>query len=217
MLLVESNFQNVEVLSEETSTGKNWYIEGVFAQADVVNRNRRNYPRQIMEREVGRYVTEYVNSKRAVGELSHPDTPEINLDKISHLIVEMSQEGSNFIGKARILNTPAGNIARGLLEGGVQLGVSTRGTGSVRRNRQGISEVQEDFKLGAVDIVWQPSAPAALVDGLMENASFVWDTMSEDVEFVQSLQDDVRKAKSHELQEAKLKAFESFMRRIREG
>lgn len=215
MLLVESNFKDVEVISEASQTGKNWYITGVFAQANVVNRNRRNYPLDIMEREVGNYVREYVTQSRAVGELTHPTTPEINLHNISHLIESMEQRGNDFYGKAKILNTPAGNIARGLLEGGVGLGVSTRGTGTVKSNRQGISEVQEDFKLGAVDIVWSPSAPIAFVDGLMENASFVWGSMHEDTDFVQSLQDDIRRKKSKELQEAKVAAFTKFMNKLK--
>lgn len=215
MLLVESNFKDVGVIAEATQTGKDWYIEGPFAQADVVNRNRRRYPLHIMEREMGRYAAELVKNNRAVGELTHPETPEINLDKISHLIVQMEQQGNNFIGRAKILNTPAGNIARGLLEGGVGLGVSTRATGSVQRDSQGIAVVQEDLKMMAVDIVWQPSAPDAFVEGLMENASFVWDSINEDVEFVQQLQEEMKRKKSRELQEAKIQTFQKFLNHIK--
>lgn len=214
-LITESSF-NTEVICEASESGqKNWFVTGPFVQAGVVNRNRRIYPLSIMEREVNQYVKEYVSTKRAVGELSHPDTPQINLDKITHLIESIEQQGNNFYGKAKILNTPAGNIVRGLLEGGVQLGVSSRGTGSVRKNSQGINEVQDDFKLAAIDIVYQPSAPDAFVEGLMENASFVWDTVSEDVEFVQSLREDIKKTSKANLAEAKIKALDEFLKKIK--
>lgn len=214
-VLTESSFET-EIITESDDNGvKNWYLNGVFMQADVVNRNRRVYPKGIMESEINNYIKEYVVPKRAVGELSHPDTASINLDKITHIIESIEQQGSNFIGKAKILNTPSGNIVKGLLEGGVQLGVSSRGLGSVKANNQGINEVQDDFKLKAVDIVYQPSAPDAFVEGLMENADFVWDTVKEDVEFVEQLKNNIKIAKASELQEAKLDAFVKFVEMIK--
>lgn len=214
-ILTESNFSDVEVLSEGEGSTKNLYIEGKFMQSDVVNRNRRMYPLSIMEREVNNYVREWVVPKRAVGELNHPDNTEINMERITHITESVNQVGKDFIGKARILNTPSGNIVRGLLEGGVRLGVSSRGTGSVKPNKMGINEVQEDFRLAAVDIVFSPSAPDAFVEGLMENASFVWDTINEDVEFVEQIQKDIKCAKSKDLQEAKIAAFDSFLKNLR--
>lgn len=212
-LLIETNFQNVEVINEAES--KELYIQGPFAQANVVNKNRRNYPLPIMEREIGSYVRNYVSTNRAVGELTHPSSPEINLDKISHIITEMKQQGNNFIGKAKVLNTPAGNIVRGLLEGGVGLGVSTRGVGSVKANSQGINEVQDDFRLLAVDVVWEPSAPDAFVEGLMEGAEFVWGSIQEDTDFVQQLRKDMDNSKKLKSQEAKIAVFEQFLTKIR--
>ena len=210
-VLTESSFDTKILVEEKENGQKDWFIEGIFMQADVVNRNRRNYPREIMEKEIGSYINEYVNPRRAVGELSHPDTAQINLDKITHIVEEIRQEGNNFYGKARILNTPAGNIVKGLLEGGVQLGVSSRGMGSVKRNNQGINEVQNDFKLAAIDIVYQPSAPDAYVQGLMESSEGMWDTISEDVEFVESLKSTIAEEQEIELQESKIDAFSKFL------
>jgi hypothetical protein len=211
--LIESAF-DTQILTEADAEGnKNWFIEGVFVQSDVVNKNRRIYPRPIMEKEINSYINEYVLSNRAVGELSHPEGTEINLDKITHIIESIEQHGNNFHGKAKILNTPSGNIVKGLLEGGVKLGVSSRARGSVKTNRDGINEVQSDFRLAAVDIVYQPSAPDAFVNGLMENSPFLG-TICEDVEFMESLKSDIRNTKSKDLQEAKLEAFSKFMRLI---
>lgn len=214
-LLSESNFQDVEVLSEQDESGKkSWYLEGVFIQSDVVNRNRRVYPDPIVEKEVSRYVNEYVKTKRAVGELSHPPTPEINLNNISHIIESIEKQGTNYLGKAKILNTPSGRTAEGLLEGGVKLGVSSRGMGSVKKNREGISEVQENFKLATVDIVYQPSAPDAFVEGLMENSSFIWNTTEEDKEYLESIKEHVHKTNKRHLEEVKLALFEEFLDKI---
>lgn len=215
-LLSESNFQDVEVLSEADASGKkSWYLEGVFLQSDVVNRNKRMYPDHIMEKEINRYIDEYVNTKRAVGELSHPPTPEINLDNVSHIIESINKNNTNYIGKAKILNTPSGRIAEGLLEGGVKLGVSSRGLGSVKQNSNGINEVQDNFKLATVDIVYQPSAPDAFVDGLMENASFVWNTTEEDKEYLESIKEHVHKTNRMHLEERKMQVFEDFLNRIK--
>lgn len=213
-ILTESSFDTKILVEEKENGQKDWYISGIFMQADVVNRNRRNYPREIMEKEIGSYINEYVKPKRAVGELSHPDTAQINLDKITHIVEDIWQEEGNFYGKARILNTPAGNIVKGLLEGGVQLGVSSRGMGSVKRNSQGINEVQDDFKLAAIDIVYQPSAPDAFVQGLMESSEGMWDTISEDVEFVESLKSTIAEEEDIQLQESKIEAFSKFLEAI---
>lgn len=213
-ILTESSFDTKILVEEKENGQKDWYISGIFMQADVVNRNRRNYPREIMEKEIGSYINEYVKPKRAVGELSHPDTAQINLDKITHIVEDIWQEDGNFYGKARILNTPAGNIVKGLLEGGVQLGVSSRGMGSVKRNSQGINEVQNDFKLAAIDIVYQPSAPDAFVQGLMESSEGMWDTISEDVEFVESLKSTIAEEEEVQLQESKIEAFSKFLEAI---
>ena len=213
-ILVESNFSDVQVITESVGEKKNWYIEGVFLQEDIVNRNKRRYPRQIMEQEVNNYIKNWVEQKRAVGELSHPDTIEINLDKITHITESIMRDGSNYIGKAKILNTPCGKIVEGLLEGGVRLGVSSRATGSVRRDNNGINEVQSDFSLRAIDVVFHPSAPDAMVEGLMEGASYIWDTTSEDTLFLESLRQDLDKGKGYKSQEKRYEAFVQLMNKI---
>lgn len=212
-ILTEANFTDVQIVTEDRTDGRgrDWVIEGVFIQSDIVNRNRRLYPRQLMESKIGEYQRDFVDMNRAVGELSHPDTTEINLDNITHLTTQINQDGANFIGRAKILNTPQGNVVRGLLEGGVKLGVSSRARGSVKQNAQGVNEVQDDFNLAAIDIVYQPSAPDAFVQGLVENADFVWDTIHEaDQEFVESLKDDVHTTESSQLDEKKLEVFQRF-------
>lgn len=215
MILSESTFKDIQIISEGNDLNKNWFIEGVFMQADVVNKNRRIYPLSIMEREIGSYNNEYVLPRRAVGELSHPDTPTINLDKITHVVENIKQEGSNFIGRARVLNTPSGNIVKGLLEGGVQLGVSSRGMGSVKRNGQGINEVQDDFKLAAIDIVYQPSAPDAFVKGLMEGEILTEQFVDEeDVTFVKNLAEELSVKHNWEQQAQQVAALEKFLNRF---
>lgn len=213
MLLVESNYQT-EVLTEGEGSGKNWFINGIFMQADVVNRNRRIYPDAVVNPQVQWYINEYVNTSRALGELDHPDTPKIDLNRASHLITQVNKDGSNYIGKAKILNTPTGNLVKGLLDGGVKLGVSSRGMGSVQADRNGVNVVQPDFKLATVDIVYQPSAPEAFVEGLMENAQFVWGSVHEDVEFVQQLKEKIQETKLVDLREAKIEAFKAFMKKF---
>lgn len=213
MLLVESNYQT-EVLTEGEGSAKNWFINGIFMQADVVNRNRRIYPDAVVNPQVQWYINEYVSTNRALGELDHPDTPKIDLNRASHLITQVSKDGSNYIGKAKILNTPTGNLVMGLLDGGVKLGVSSRGMGSVQADRNGVNVVQPDFKLATVDIVYQPSAPEAFVEGLMENAQFVWGSVHEDVEFVQQLKEKIQETKIVDLREAKIEAFKAFMKKF---
>ena len=176
MKLIREEIEKVEVITESVGGKKQMYIQGVFLQSEMVNRNGRMYPFQIMEREVKRYTKDYVNKGRALGELGHPDGPTVNLDRVSHKITELKQEGNNFVGKAQILHTPMGKIAEALLKDGVTLGVSSRGIGSLRENNKGYKEVGEDFMLAtAADIVADPSAPDAFVQGIMEGKEWVWD------------------------------------------
>jgi hypothetical protein len=176
MKLITEEIEKVEVVVEGKGEDKKLYIQGPFLQAECVNRNGRMYPMAIMEREVKRYTEQYVDKGRALGELGHPDGPTVNLDRVSHKIVSLTQEGNNFIGKAQILSTPMGKIAESLLKEGVCLGVSSRGIGSLRETREGHKEVGEDFMLAtAADIVADPSAPDAFVQGIMEGKEWIWD------------------------------------------
>jgi hypothetical protein len=176
MKLIREEIEKVEVLTESVNGKKNLFIKGVFLQAEQVNRNGRMYRMPVMEREVQRYTEQYVNKGRALGELGHPDGPTVNLDRVSHKIVDLQKEGNNFVGKAQILSTPMGKIAESLLKEGVCLGVSSRGIGSLRPTKEGFSEVGEDFMLAtAADIVADPSAPDAFVQGIMEGKEWVWD------------------------------------------
>ena len=176
MKLIREEIEKVEVLTENVNGKKNLFIKGVFLQAEKVNRNGRMYRMPVMEREVKRYTEQYVNKGRALGELGHPDGPTVNLDRVSHKIVDLQREGNNFIGKAQILSTPMGKIAESLLKEGVCLGVSSRGIGSLRPTKEGFNEVGEDFMLAtAADIVADPSAPDAFVQGIMEGKEWIWD------------------------------------------
>ncbi len=176
MKLIREEIESVEVIVESRNGQKHLYIEGIFLQGDIKNRNGRMYPCDTLAREVGRYNEQFVQKGRALGELGHPDGPSINLDRVSHKITSLRQEGSNFIGRAQILSTPMGQIAKSLLDEGVKLGVSSRGMGSLREDRNGIKVVGEDFMLAtAADIVADPSAPDAFVNGIMEGKEWVWD------------------------------------------
>lgn len=177
-LLSEDLNSKVELLTENTKNGKEFFIEGVFAQADTINGNGRIYPGAIMFPEVENYINDYVNRNRALGEIEHPERPNVDLNEASHMITELRIEGSNVIGKAKLLKTRKGRLASELLESGVQLGVSTRALGSVFTRDDGIDEVQDDFKLFAVDIVHTPSAPDAFVNGLMESVDWKIDKSS---------------------------------------
>ena len=177
MKLIREEIESVKYLVETTKSGKkSLYIEGVFLQGNIKNRNGRMYPMETLRKEVARYNESNVNSGRALGELGHPDGPTVNLDRVSHKIVSLRESGSNFIGKAKILNTPMGKIASALVEDGVKLGVSSRGIGSLKTTREGVNIVGEDFMLAtAADIVADPSAPDAFVEGIMEGKEWVWD------------------------------------------
>ena len=176
MKLIREEIETVEFLVENRNGKKSMYIEGVFLQGDIKNRNGRMYPMETLRKEVGRYNENHVQSGRALGELGHPDTPTVNLDRVSHKIVSLKESGANFIGKAKILGTPMGKIASSLIDEGVKLGVSSRGIGSLKPTREGVNIVGDDFMLAtAADIVADPSAPDAFVEGIMEGKDWVWD------------------------------------------
>jgi hypothetical protein len=213
MKLIREEIEKVELITESVGGKKQLYIQGVFLQSEMVNRNGRMYPFQIMEREVKRYNEQYVQKGRALGELGHPDGPTVNLDRVSHKIVELRREGNNFIGKAQILSTPMGKIAESLLKDGVTLGVSSRGIGSLRENNKGYKEVGEDFMLAtAADIVADPSAPDAFVQGIMEGKEWVWDGGI----LREKLAEQTKKRIDHlvnqrRLEENKIKLFDDFI------
>ena len=176
MKLIREEIETVDFIVEERNGRKNLYIEGVFLQGNIKNRNGRMYPMETLRREVARYNENHVVAGRALGELGHPDGPTVNLDRVSHKIVSLKESGSNFIGKAKIMNTPMGNIAKSLIDEGVKLGVSSRGIGSLKMTREGVNIVGDDFMLAtAADIVADPSAPDAFVEGIMEGKDWVWD------------------------------------------
>jgi hypothetical protein len=212
MKLITENIEEIQVLTEEKDGKKTHYIEGIFLQGDLTNRNGRNYPVNILEREVAKYNENFVGTGRALGELGHPDGPTINLDRVSHKILSLKREGNNFIGKAKLLETPMGKIAKSLLDDGVKLGVSSRGLGSIVE-KDGINFVGEDFMLAtAADIVADPSAPDAFVEGIMEGKEWVWESgMLREVD-IHNLKKTLDEATRFDLQERKLKAFASFLK-----
>ena len=176
MKLIREEIETVDFIVEEKNGKKNMYIEGIFLQGDLQNRNGRMYPMATLRKEVQRYNENHIQKGRALGELGHPEGPTVNLDRVSHKIVSLKESGSNFIGKAKVLNTPMGNIAKSLIDEGVKLGVSSRGIGSLKPTREGVQVVSDDFMLStAADIVADPSAPDAFVEGIMEGREWVWD------------------------------------------
>ena len=211
MKLITETIEDVKLLTEEKDGKKLLYIEGVFLQSELKNRNGRMYPFSVLEREVQRYNEEYVQSKRALGELGHPDGPTINLDRVSHRIISLKAEGNNFIGKAQILDTPMGNIAKNLLGEGVQLGVSSRGMGSIQKSED-CNIVADDFMLTtAADIVADPSAPDAFVNGIMEGKEWVWDNGLLKEREVAKYQRYMEGANRRSMEEKTLKVFEHFL------
>jgi hypothetical protein len=215
MKLITETIENIRVITEEKGGKKNLYIEGVFLQAELKNRNGRMYPMDTLNREVGSYNENYVAKGRALGELGHPDSPTINLDRVSHKIVSLRAEGTNFIGKAQILETPMGKIAKSLLESGVTLGVSSRGIGSIEE-RNGVNVVKDDFMLStAADIVADPSAPDAFVQGIMEGKEWIWNNGMLEEKVINSYKRAINNASSNRLTERKLEVFESFLRNIK--
>jgi len=214
MKLISEEVQSAEYLIEENNGKKEYKIRGIFLQSEVKNRNGRVYPREVLVREVNRYNKEFVERKRAFGELGHPDGPTVNLERVSHMITKLTPSGRDFIGEAKIMNTPYGKIVKGLIDEGAQLGVSSRGMGSISM-RNGVNYVKDDFYLAtAADIVADPSAPDAFVEGIMEAKEWVWENgvlLEKDVE---SWKHQIRNAKTRALEEAKLKVFESFLKKL---
>ena len=210
-LIAEYNEDHLEVLTEAKSDGgKKYSIEGVFMQAETKNRNGRIYPRPIMEKAVNKYVTEQVSKGRAVGELNHPEGPTVNLDKVSHKIESLDWKGNDVVGKATILETPMGMIVRGLLDGGINLGVSTRGMGSLERGNNAMV-VKDDFLLNAVDIVQDPSAPSAFVNGVMEGVEWVWNNGIIEAQAIERMETEIKKAPRADLYETQVREFKNFL------
>ena len=214
MKLITETIEDVKLITEGTGDDKKLYIEGVFLQSELKNRNGRMYPFSVLEKEVNRYNEEYVKTKRALGELGHPDGPTVNLDRVSHRITSLKAEGNNFIGKAQILDTPMGKIAKSLLGEGVQLGVSSRGMGSIDK-REDVNVVMDDFMLAtAADIVADPSAPDAFVNGIMEGKEWVWcNGILKETE-VAKYKGIMDASARQELEEKTLKVFEDFLGKL---
>ena len=196
--------------NEAGDTVKKYVIEGIFAQANEKNRNGRIYPKATMEKAVDKYVREQVSQKRAVGELNHPEGPTVNLDKVSHLITDLKFEGNNVMGKAQILDTPNGKIVKGLLDGGVRLGVSTRGMGSLKQDK-GAQVVQSDFILNTVDIVQDPSAPSAFVNGIMEGVDWVWNNGIIEAKEIERMETEILRAPRADLYEVQVREYKNFL------
>lgn len=216
MKLICEVTEEIKVIKEGAENSpKNYFIEGIFLQAELKNRNGRMYPQEMLQREIDRYVTEYVDKKRAFGELGHPDGPTINLDRVSHMITDLKTEGANFIGKAKILNTPNGNIVKALIDEGARLGVSSRGMGSIRTEGHDIQVVQDDFYLAtAADIVADPSAPDAFVNGIMEGKEWVWQNGVLREQDIVSIHKTIKKAPQKQIKQISIKAFESFLKKL---
>lgn len=212
-LITEHLEDSLSYITEEKNGKKNVVIEGIFMQAESKNRNGRVYPREVMESAVNKYVTEQVSKGRAVGELNHPDGPTINLDKVSHRITELNWDGNNVMGKALVLDTPMGQIVKGLVEGGVQLGVSSRGMGTLV-NRNGVNVVGKDFILATVDIVQDPSAPEAFVNGIMEGVEWVWDNGLLKAQEIEKYETEIKRASSSQLAESQLKVWNDFLSKL---
>lgn len=213
-LITEYVERDLEIIAEAKKNGeKNYFIEGVFMQSNKKNRNGRIYERKTLERAVNKYVTEQVKTGRAVGELNHPEGPTVNLDKVSHKIEDLHWQGNDVVGKASILKTPMGKIVEGLLEGGVKLGVSSRGMGSLVQ-KNGVAYVGDDFMLSTVDIVQDPSAPSAFVNGVMEGVEWVWDNgiiKQQDIEIIET---EIKSTSSKNLHEAEIRSFKNFLSKI---
>lgn len=214
MLLITEVNDNVELITEGADASKTYHIEGIFMEADKDNRNGRRYPKKILFNEVTRYTKDFVQSNRAMGELGHPDGPTVNLERVSHIIKKLKLEGNNIVGSAKILDTPYGKIVKNLIDEGVKIGVSSRGMGSLK-NVDGVNEVQDDFMLSAVDIVADPSAPNAFVQGVMEGKEWVWNNGVLEPRQIESYRDRIQKASTRsEIQEAKLYAFADFLSKL---
>ena len=214
MKLIAEEITQVDFLCEEKEGKKNYFIEGIFLQAELQNRNGRMYKLPTLQREVAKYDENYIQKGRALGELGHPDGPSINLDRVSHKILSLKEDGNNFIGKAKLLDTPMGRIAKDLLSEGVRLGVSSRGMGSIRKE-ENCNVVMDDFMLAtAADIVADPSAPDAFVDGIMEGKEWVWDNGILKESAVAEIKQEIDQATLINIQERKISAFEAFLKSL---
>jgi hypothetical protein len=214
MKLITETIEEVAYLTENSNGEKQHFIEGVFMQAETKNKNGRVYPKPILVKEAQRYVTEYVNKNRALGELNHPSGPSVNLDRVSHKVTWLYENNNDFYGKAKILDTPCGQIVKNLMNEGVKLGVSTRGMGSLEK-RGGINVVKEDFMLAAIDIVADPSAPNAFVNGIMEGREWIWDNGILREQQIAEYRDTLKKTPSRKLQAESIKLFADFLRKIK--
>lgn len=217
MKLIKEHVEEVKLIVEaaKEGKGKDYFIEGVFLQADLKNRNGRMYPKEIMQKEVDRYSKEYINKNRAYGELGHPDSPTINLDRVSHMIKSLKMEGNNFVGRAKILDTPYGKIVKALIDEGAQLGVSSRGLGSLVQ-KDGVNLVQDDFMLAtAADIVADPSAPDAFVEGVMEGAEWVYNASTKSWMMAEQLRSDIRKMTAKQVAATQARMFETFLNSLK--
>ena len=214
-LITEMN-EDIKITEElnEATSEKSYFIEGIFMQAEQKNRNGRVYPKEVLMNEVDRYNKEYVAKNRALGELNHPQGPTVNLDRVSHMIKELRQQGDDVYGKAKIMDTPMGDIAKNLIKEGAKLGVSSRGMGSLKQNKSGVNEVQKDFMLAAVDIVADPSAPNAFVNGIMEGAEWVWDGGVLREKQISEYHKEISKANKEELEEKCLSVFTDFISKL---
>lgn len=214
-LITEMN-EDIKITEElnEATSEKNYYIEGIFMQAEQKNRNGRVYPRSVLMDEVKRYNNEYVQKNRALGELNHPQGPTVNLDRVSHMIKELREQGDDVYGKAKIMDTPMGDIAKNLIKEGAKLGVSSRGMGSLKQNKSGVNEVQKDFMLAAVDIVADPSAPNAFVNGIMEGAEWVWDGGVLREKQISEYKEQIERTSKRELEQKAIKVFEDFIKNL---
>ena len=214
MKLISEEISNAEMLVEETNGKKNYKIKGVFLQSDIKNRNGRIYENDILTKEVDRYSKEFIDKKRAFGELGHPDGPTVNLERVSHMITSLKPEGKNFIGEAKIMDTPYGKIVKGLIDEGAQLGVSSRGMGSLVQ-KNGANYVGKDFYLAtAADIVADPSAPDAFVEGIMENKEWVWDNGIIKERDIEQYKEEIKRAERSFLAEKKAEVFKSFLKNL---
>lgn len=218
MKLIKEITEDLQYLKEDSGNGNDFFIEGIIMQGDIKNRNGRLYPSSVLGRELSRYNESYVAKNRAYGELGHPNGPTINLDRVSHRFTDLRQEGSNIVGKAKIMDTPMGKIVKSFIEEGAQLGISSRGMGSVKKNKDGIMEVQEDFMLAtAGDIVADPSAPDAFVQGIMEGVEFYYDVLSGDWSAVKELEASINHVEENYSKmddEDMLKLMENFFKTL---
>ena len=215
MKLIREEIETAKVTITEGKNGKkNHFIEGVFLQGEIKNRNGRMYPISTLQREAKNYNTKYIEKGRALGELGHPDGPTINLDRVSHLITSLKQEGNNYVGKARLLDTPMGNIAKNLIDEGVKLGVSSRGLGTIRE-RDGVKVVMDDFMLAtAADIVADPSAPDAFVNGIMEGKEWIYNNGAVQEQTVEQIKKRIDNAALNQMEQVKLSAFNQYMQSL---